>query len=389
MAGALVTTNILGTTVAMGLMALRQKLALALIANRSYEQEITAQKKFATVNISVASAIAARNVAPDVVPPAVPAVTPTSIALTLSQWKEAPFAMDDKGLVQVNAGILPMQASEGIKAMGNVIESYLWSLHVKSYGYAGVAGTTPFATDVSAYLQARKVANNQLMDMEPRFMIINTDAEANALGLRAFQDASFRGDTMGITKGVIGEKLGALWVMSQLTESHTAGTAAASGTPYEVNNGPGYPIGTKTITVDGGALGTILEGDIIRFKGLTGTTGHEQTYTVVSTVGGATVTSITFEPGLVSAVVDNEDIEVKATHVLNSLIHRDAIAFAMAPLLESMQVPGTMQAVAIDEMSGLSLRLEVSRQHKQTQWAWDALYGGAVPRPEFWVRCAG
>ncbi|HMF88750.1 MAG TPA: hypothetical protein VK575_11785 [Gemmatimonadaceae bacterium] len=385
----MVTTALLGTTVSMGLDALRQRLALALIANRSYEQEITSQKRFATVNIAIPSAITARDVVPDVVPPAVPAITPTSIALTLSQWKEAPFAMDDKGLIQVNAGILPAQASEGIKAVANAIETFLWTLHVKSYGYAGVAGTTPFATDLSAYLDARRIANNQLMDMDPRFMIINTDAEASALGLRAFQDASFRGDTMGITKGIIGEKLGALWLMSQLTASHTAGTYAGTGTPYEVNNGAGYPIGTKTITVDGGALGTMTEGDIIKFKGLAGVTGHAQTYTVVSTVGGATITSITFEPGLVAAVVDNEDIEAKTTHVLNSLIHRDAIAFAMAPLLETLMVPGTLQAVAIDEISGLSLRLEVSRQHKQTQWSWDALYGGAVPRPEFWVRLAG
>lgn len=390
MAGALVTTNILGTVVAMGLDTLREQLALVKIANRDYEGFITAAKRFATVNVAVPAVVTTRTVAPDVVPPAVTAVTPTNIPVTLSQWKEAPFAMDDKGLSQVDKGILPMQAKEAIKALANGIEDYLWSLYPASYGFAGVSGTTPFSTDLSAYLDARKVGNNQLMDMEPRNVIINSDAEANALGLRAFQDASFRGDTDGIINGQIGRKLGALWLMSQRVPTHTGGTYAYPGTPYEVNNGAGYPIGTTIITVDGGALGTMVAGDIIQFVGLTGTTGHAQTYTVVSTVGVATITSITFQPPLVAAIVDNEDIAKKANHVLNSLIHRDAIAFAMAPLLDTVMVPGaTNMAVAVDEVSGLSLRLEVTRQHRQVQWSFDALYGGAVPRPNAWVRIAG
>jgi len=381
MAGALVTTNILATTVAMGLSALRQRLALVFIANRDYEQEITAAKRFATVNVAVPAAVATRTVAPDVVPPAVTAVTPTSVPVSLTEWKEAPFAMDDKGMAQVDRNILPMQASEAVKGLANGIEDFLWSKYPASYGYAGVAGTTPFSTDLSEYLAARKVANVQLMDMDPRFMVIDPDAEEKALGVRAFQDASFGGGDGVIIRGQIGNKLGALWLMSQRVPLHTAGTASAG---YLINNGAGYAIGIKTVTVDGGALGTLIAGDIISFA------GHTQTYTVVSSVGAGTVTSITFEPGLVAAVVDDEALTKRASHRLNSLIHRDALAFAMAPLLDTVIVPGaTLQSVAIDEESGLSLRLEVSRQHRQVQWSYDALYGGAVVRANAWIRLAG
>jgi hypothetical protein len=169
--------------------------------------------------------------------------------------------------------------------------------------------------------------------------------------------------------------------MSQRVPLHTAGTATAG---YLINNGAGYAIGIKTVTVDGGALGTLILGDIISFA------GHAQTYTVVSSVGAGTVTSITFEPGLVAAVVDDEALTKRASHRLNSLIHRDALAFAMAPLMDTVEVPGaTLQSVAIDEVSGLSLRLEVSRQHRQVQWAYDGLYGGSVVRANAWVRLAG
>ena len=163
---AMVTTNILGTVVAMGLDTLREYLALVHIANRDYENQITAAKRFATVNVAVPAAVTSRTVAPDVVPPAVTTVTPTSIPITLSQWKEAPFAMDDKGLTQVDRGILPMQAAEAVKSVANGIEDYLWSLThgaLGFYGFAGVSGTTPFAADLGAYLDARKIA--ELIDL--------------------------------------------------------------------------------------------------------------------------------------------------------------------------------------------------------------------------------
>lgn len=379
MAGALVTSNILATAVAMGLATLRETVALVKIANREYEQEITAAKRFATVNVAVPATVATRTVSPDVVPPAVTAVTPTSIPVTLSQWKEAPFAMDDKGLSQVDRGIMPMQANEAVKALANGIEDYLWSLTPGFYGFAGTSGVTPFQTDLSGYLDARNVANKALMALEPRYVVLSSDAETAALGLRAFQDASFNGSTDGIINGQIGRKLGALWLMSQRVPTHVSGAGAG----YLVNNGAGYAIGIKTITVDTGT-GALNAGDIFSF------TSHVNTYTVVSTVGGATVTSITFEPGLVIAILDNDPITKRASFVQNLLIQRDALAFAMAPLQDTVQVPGaTMQAVAVDEVSGLSLRLEVSRQHRQVQWSYDALYGGAVIRANAGVFIAG
>jgi hypothetical protein len=370
----------------MGLSTLREELALVKIANRDYESMIVAAKKNAVVNVTVLAAVATRAVSPDVVPPAVTAVTPTIVAVTLSEWREAPFVMDDKGLSQVDRGIIPMQAAEAAKALANYCEDFLWSKYPSSYGYAGVAGTTPFGTDLSAYLDARKVGNRQLMAIDPRYTILDVEAEAQALGLRAFQDASFGGGTDVIINGQIGRKLGALWLMSQRVPYHTAGTA----TSYLVNNGAGYAAGLKTITVDGGALGTYVAGDIIRFTGIAGVTGHSSTYTVVSSVGAGTVTSITFEPGLTEAIVDNEIIEKKASHRLNSLIHRDALAFAMAPLQDTVIVPGaSLTSVAIDEKSGLSLRLEVTRQHRQVQWAYDALFGSSVVRANAWIRIAG
>jgi hypothetical protein len=378
----MVTTNILATAVAMGLSTLRERLALVLIANRNYEQEITGAKKNATVNVAVPAAVGTRAVTPDVVPPAVSATTPTSVPVTLDQWQEAPFAMDDKGLVQVDNNILPMQANEAVKALANFIEDNLWTkITAGVFAFAGTGGVTPFATDLTAYLDARKLGNKNLMDLDPRYVVLDTDAEANALGLRAFQDASFGGGDGVIMNGQIGRKLGATWMMSQRVPTHTGGTLTGSGTTVTGVNA----IGATTIALSGGASGTLLAGDIIQF----GATS-KFTYNVVSSVGGSTPSSVTITPGLFAATAGAEVVINKGTFVQNLLIHRDCQTFAMAPLLETVQVPGaTLQATAIDEISGLSLRLEVSRQYKQYQWSFDALWGSKVIRANAGVYIAG
>jgi len=386
---AIVTTNILATLVAMGLDTLRDRLALVLVANREYERMITGATRGGTVNVAVPASVAARTVSPDVVPPAVTTVTPTSVPITLDQWKEAPFAMDDKGLIQVQNGILPMQAAEAVKSVANTIEDYLWSLlQAKISNYAGTAGTTPFGSGLDDFLAADKQLNDNLADPEDRFMILNTAAKASAMGLRAIQDASFRGNKSdSLINGEIGDVLGARWLMSQRVPNHVSGTLAGVGTTVTGVNA----IGATVIALSGGASGTILAGDIIDFGVTNAITGVLETYNVVSSVGGATPSSVTIaSPGLKTATAGAEVVSIKASFKQNILLQRHCLAFAMAPLVDTVQVPGaTLQQVAIDEVSGLSLRLEVSRQHRQVQWSFDALYGGAVIRPQLGCWLAG
>jgi hypothetical protein len=319
----------------MGLATLRERLALVLIANREYERLISGATKFATVNVAVPATVATRVVAPNVVPPTLTAVTPTSVPITLDQWQEAPFAMDDKGLVQVDNGIIPMQAKEAIKSLANTIEDYLWSLlTAKVAQFAGTSGVTPFGSDLGEFLAADKLLNDSLADPEDRYMVLNTASKANAMGLRAIQDASFRSGKgpNSLISGEIGDILGARWIMSQRVPNHVAGTLAGVGTTVTGANA----VGATVIALSGGA----------------------------------------------------EVVSKKATFAQNILIQKNALAFAMAPLLDTVEVPGaTLQQVAIDEVSGLSLRLEVSRQHRQVQWAFDALWGGTVVRPQVasWV----
>ena len=164
--------------------------------------------------------------------------------------------------------------------------------------------------------------------------------------------------------------------MSQHVPTHTAGT----GESYVVNKADGYTAGATTIEVDGGS-GTMLVGDIVT------SAGHDQPYVVAEALAS---NQFRIAPGLQAAVADDAAVTLKATHVVNLVFHRDAIAFATRPL-EGTVRPGLGSVVetAVDPESGLALRLEVTRQHKLTRYAFDLLWGAALVRPELAVRLAG
>ena len=117
--------------------------------------------------------------------------------------------------------------------------------------------------------------------------------------------------------------------------------------------------------------------------------GHTQTYVIGTAVADVSAGTMAIQPPLVAAVADDEPVTVTATHVVNLAFHRDSFSLAMRPL-QSQEMPGGGRTESIvDPVSGIALRLEVTRQHKQNRWSFDALWGAALTRPQFAVRILG
>lgn len=379
-------TAVIPTIFAQGLLALRENCVMPRLVNSSYS--LDAQKQGEVVNIPIPSAVAVVNVSPAAYAPDAGGSTPTAAQINLQYWEEAPFDMTDKDISIAVSGVIPGQVSEAIRSLSNSINAKILALYKKFYGFAGTPGTTPFSVDLSEATAIRKVLSKQLAPTSDRRLVIDPDAEQKALDRRAIQDASFRGSAEGIREGIIGRALGFNWSMDQAVQTHTAGTIT---TGLATKAATAQAVGDKTIvctTAASTGACALLEGDIVTFA------GDSQTYvlTAAATQASAnTDVTLNIEPGLKVAKAGGENVAVKASHVANLGFHRDAIGFASRLLSDSVMTDrdreGIMQVA--DPVSGLTLRLEVRREHKRTRWSFDVLYGCDVVRRELGARLAG
>lgn len=374
-------TAVLDRILAQGLRVLRENCVMPRLVNSGYSA--LAGGKGSTIEISVAGSVSAQAVSPSNTPPDTAGVTPTTVVMNLDKWYDAGFFMSDKDRMDIRDGVLPAQAEACVKALANQVNADLLALYKPVYGYAGVAGTTPFATGLDAASASRKVLAQQLAPLADRRAVIDPNAESNLILVPAVMNANQRGDDQGIKEGRISRILGYDWFTDQAVPSHTKG---AAGTPL-VDLGAGYAIGVTTVHMDGLTTKPSV-GDIFTFA------GHSQTYAVISATDLAgTDSDIVIQPPLAAAVVDDEAVTFKATHVVNLVFQKDAFAFANRPFDGGGILPGTQSvgqfSYMTDPVSGLSLRVEVTREHKRDKLAFDILYGVKCIRPELACRIAG
>lgn len=368
-------TTVIPQILALALPVLRQNAIMPrLVAREPYETE--AANKGQVIEVPVTAALPTQDVSPAPYAPATDDIVTTNVLVPLDQWKEAAFYMTDKDLVAIANGFLPRQAEEAVKSLGNTVDNFILGELAKGVPYSvGTPGTTPFGTDLAEATAARAQLNRKLAPLGSRYVVLDPEAEGNALLLRAFQDASFRGDTEGIIEGSIGRKLGSEWTMDQNVVARAQGT----GTAYELS--ANVAKGANQFPVDTGT-GTLLPGDVFTVA------GDSEPYSVVAFSGGI----ITVSPGARVALSSNALLTPVASNgVVNWNLQRDSFAFANRAFAGdglARQAGAVFESIT-DPITGLSIRLELTREHKRVRWSFDMLYGGKVVRPELAVRIYG
>ena len=381
-------SNILHKILARGLMSVREQVKFTQLVNTDYSRE--AAQKGNTIDVPIPTSVGVIDVTPGSTDPNTVGKTPGKVGIELDNWKQSePFALTDKELQEVdeNEHFTPMYIEEAVRGIVGAINQSVISNYKRIYGFAGSAGSTPFDSEASAATSARKVLQRQLAPRRDRRMVLDHDAEANALGLSTFADFEKTGDRDVKIEGMLGRKYGFDWFSDDDIVTHTAGTAAGAGVTVTHISDSAAGAESVTLAVDSGTE-TLVEGDIISFA------GHDQTYVVLEDVTlNTSGVSVSISPGLAQGVDGSNTavaVTVRESHVVNLAFHRDAFALAMRPLIESrITGDGANLATIADPVSGLVLRAEVRRQHKQTAWEIDALWGAQLVRPEFAVRVAG
>lgn len=363
-----------------GLLTLRGKLVMPRIVNGDYSSE--AAKKGELINVPIPTAAAVTDVTPSNTKPALVDKTPESVDIPLDQWKMSSFHLTDQDMLRIDmdAHFMPMSTLSAIDAIAENINGYIMGLYTQVPNWVGTAGSTPFSTDAAAAIAARKKLSSLKAPATERRMVLDLDAEANALGLAQFADVSQVGERNVKIEGEIGRKYGFDFFSDQQVPSHTTGAAGTI-----LTNGI-QAIGATSITVDGITGTGIVAGDAFTIAGQS----TQYTVTAATALGGGAQT-LTISPKLSAQVADGIQLTFVASHAVNLAFHRDAFAFAMRPLAQttqSMQMGSKILSLT-DPATGITMRLEVTRVHKAVTWEFDVLYGGKLVRPELAVRVLG
>ena len=398
-------TNIMPKILARGLMSLRTRCLMPRLVNGDYSME--AAQKGQTIDVPVPVAVGTTTVSPSNTLASPINLTPGVVQISLDQWyQNNPIALSDKELVEIdeNAHFLPMQLMEAIKALATVVNQHIMGKYKGTsrgvYGFIsnpsnGVgtildpfgSGTTD-TSGVNGATRAKKVLNQQLCPRSDRRGVLNFDAEAAALELSAFSDAEKVMSATVKLEGEIGRKFGIDWTADDDVLDHTVGSAYEAS-PADVTVKAAEAVGSTAIGLIDAGAGDINVGDIITIA------GDSQTYCVVGssnyTLHAVNAVEVSILPTLKVACSGTEVVTIKNSHAVNLVFHRDAFAFATRPLIaNTLDVSlGSKMISMQDPVTGLILRLEVSRQHKQTIWEFDLLWGADLVRPELAMRVAG
>lgn len=374
-------TNILDKILAQGLSTLREAAVMPRLTRTMTGQE--AAQKGSTIDIPVPKSQTVADVSAGNTLVSAADKTPGLVQLAMANWKKTDFYLTDKEMVEIdrNRHFIPMQTAEAARAMGNNLDTTIHNEYLGIYGYVGTAGTVPFST-VATATNARKVLNNQLAPMEMRNIVMDPDAEGQALQLAAYSDVEKTQDRAVKIEGEIGRKFGFDHFMSQNVVTHTKGTA----TSIAVGSTTAAGASSIDIKSSAGSLGTLVTGDIFTIAGDTQTYVVTKATTTLTSAGVA----ITIDPALKAIASASKVITLKASHVVNLAFHPNAFVWATRPLEEATSgINPNPTRVMTDPVSGVTMRLEVIRQNKRAVYEFDFLHGAQLVRPELAARIAG
>jgi hypothetical protein len=384
-------TDLMPKILAQGLLSLREMLVYPRLVNTNYSNDAKAVGD--RIVIPTGSAVSSGAVTPANVPPDPGNSTMSSVEIVLSSWERGAFGLTTKQMneIDLNQSFLPIQTSGAMRAIAGSVNAAIAARTALDFGgYAGTAGTTPFASDTTAITATKKVLQKRLCPLDDGMLsfVLDPDANEKALNLTAFSNAQSAASTDTIQRGNIGHKYGFDFSTTTTVPSHTAGTIT---TGLIAKASTAVAAGLKTFTATTAASTgacALLAGDVITI----GTGSTARTYALAADVTQATAATdiaVTITEPLDVALVGSEAITVKATHVVNSAFHRDAIGLAVRSSATTDMQSNKKVLTIVDDMTGLPLTLKVYEQYEQWVWEFFILYGVKTVRPQWGARLAG
>lgn len=238
--------------------------------------------------------------------------TATNVAVKLDQHVHTSFLIRDgeesKGFPVLREVYLQPAMLSIAQIIDEIVLGQAYQFLTLADGSPNVVGNLGTAASKQSMIAVREKMNDNKVPQMGRHLILTPSTEADLLAVDAFVSAEkIADDGSALREANLGRKFGVDTYMSQNTPSVVGGLVADTGA---VNNAAGYAAGVTTMTVDSFA-GALTAGAYFTVA------GDDTPQRIISSVGGATPTSITFFPGLSSAVVDNAVITTYEHALIN------------------------------------------------------------------------
>lgn len=235
--------------------------------------------------------------------------TSDNIPVPLNQHAHTSFMIKDGEESTSFKNLVDLYLKPGVISLASFVDKVL---SVQAYRFATVAGALGGMTSSNAanyLLLARQGLNiNKIPVDSERNCILTPQNETIVLENTNFTAAYFVGDDgTALREASLGRKFGLNMFMAQNQPYVAVGNTAVTGA---INLSAGYGVGVKTFTVDG-LSAAISAGSFITIA------GDMTPLQVVSTVGGATPTSITVYQGLTSAVANDAVVTIYTPGAVN------------------------------------------------------------------------
>jgi len=315
------------------------------------------------------------DIVPAMTPPAPPAQVTTYADIVMNKARAYSFGFTGEEIKGLETGpgygnIRALKIAQAIRGLINEIEADLCALHVRASRAVGTAGTTPFATDLRAAAEVRKVLDDNGAPQSDRSLVIDTNAGVNLRSLANLTDANRAGTQDVRALGRLIDLFGFTVRESAQIQTSTPGTAAG----YTVAGA--NPVGTTQITLGGAGTGAFIPGDIVTIAG----DPHQY---VVHAWDAATSTLTIGAPGLRVATAGGEAVTVVGAAARNLAFSRNAIVLAARP--PAVPEGGDMatdRTTITDEVTGLTLEFARYAGYYEERYEVALVWGAAVVKPE-------
>lgn len=294
--------------------------------------------------------------------------------MTVNQIASVRIPWTGEDMKHVNNGsgfetIYGDQIAQAFRGITNAIESHVATVAYQGASRAvGTAGTTPFASSHAIVNEARQILIDNGMPVTDGnvSLVMNTSAGTNFRNLSNLYKVNEAGDQSLLRQGVLTDISSVMMRESAQVVSHTKGT----GTGYLLNDASAA-VGDTTIAADTGS-GTLLSGDVVTFAA-----DSDNKFAVNTALSGGSFAI--GDPGLRSAIADNNAITIGNSYAANLMLHRKAVELVVRPLAK----PNGGDA-AVDEMivqdphSGLVFRISAYKGYNKAMFDITALYDAKV-----------